>query len=218
MYSIYDDQVLSENICSLPQPIQVSQTGYSRWPLPLYLGGFLGPFGTMMVISIYPELRESFNASTQAVNWAFSGYDSVKHAHSPCREPSVTIWSTTSDSRHLHHLRAGIGTVRVRPDTHGVRRRSPLQGAANAFITPLLIAGLVKSSTHLASAVPLVCTQVFRQSVGQQHHLPVASPLRSIGVSHSPSSQLSASCSQRNLHGEPRPAAAPPRSPLINLE
>jgi len=29
--------------------------------------------------------------------------------------------------------------------------------------------------------------------------LPVASPLLSIGVSHSPSLQLSASCSQRNL-------------------
>jgi len=35
--------------------------------LPYLVGGFLGPFGTMVVISIYPELRNSFDASTNAV-------------------------------------------------------------------------------------------------------------------------------------------------------
>ena len=75
MYSICDDQVLSENMSSLPTTDSgVSNRVLTLATLPLYLGGFLGPFGTMMVISIYPELRESFNASTQAVNWAFSGY------------------------------------------------------------------------------------------------------------------------------------------------
>ena len=72
---ICDDQVLSENTSSSP----TTESGASNRvltlaTLPLYLGGFLGPFGTMMVISIYPELRDSFDASTQAVNWAFSGY------------------------------------------------------------------------------------------------------------------------------------------------
>ncbi|MGI9645348.1 MAG: hypothetical protein ACR2O6_08580, partial [Ilumatobacteraceae bacterium] len=42
--------------------------------LPYYLGGFLGPFGTIVVISIYPELRESFDATSEQVNWALSGY------------------------------------------------------------------------------------------------------------------------------------------------
>ena len=42
--------------------------------LPFYLGGFLGPFGTLVVISIYPELRESFDATSGQVNWSFSGY------------------------------------------------------------------------------------------------------------------------------------------------
>ena len=37
--------------------------------LPFLVGGFLGPFGTMVVISIYPELRDSFDASTNAVTW-----------------------------------------------------------------------------------------------------------------------------------------------------
>ena len=75
MYSICDDQVLSENKSSSPTTDSgVSNRVLTLATLPLYLGGFLGPFGTMMVISIYPELRESFNASTQAVNWAFSGY------------------------------------------------------------------------------------------------------------------------------------------------
>ena len=72
---ICDDQVLSENTSSSPTTESVaSNRVLTLATLPLYLGGFLGPFGTMMVISIYPELRESFNASTQAVNWAFSGY------------------------------------------------------------------------------------------------------------------------------------------------
>ena len=60
---ICDDQVLSENTSSPP----TTESGTSHRvltlaTLPLYLGGFLGPFGTMMVISIYPALRESFNA------------------------------------------------------------------------------------------------------------------------------------------------------------
>ncbi|MEO1058146.1 MAG: hypothetical protein AAFY28_14645, partial [Actinomycetota bacterium] len=42
--------------------------------LPYYLGGFLGPFGTMVVIAIYPELRDEFDVGTEAVNWSFSGY------------------------------------------------------------------------------------------------------------------------------------------------
>ena len=42
--------------------------------LPFLVGGFLGPFGTMVVISIYPELRNAFDASTAAVTWSFSGY------------------------------------------------------------------------------------------------------------------------------------------------
>ncbi|MFV0257812.1 MAG: hypothetical protein ACK5PP_05115, partial [Acidimicrobiales bacterium] len=42
--------------------------------LPFYIGGFLGPFGTMVVLPIYPELRETFDATTAQVNWGFSGY------------------------------------------------------------------------------------------------------------------------------------------------
>lgn len=89
---ICHDQVLSENTSSSP----TTESGAANRvltlaTLPLYLGGFLGPFGTMMVISIYPELRESFNASTQAVNWAFSGYMIGSRCCSPCRERSASV-------------------------------------------------------------------------------------------------------------------------------
>ena len=42
--------------------------------LPLYVGGFMGPFGTIVIIPMYPELREEFSASTSQVSLAFSLY------------------------------------------------------------------------------------------------------------------------------------------------
>ncbi len=113
--------------------------------LPLYLGGFLGPFGTLVVISIYPELRDSFGASTQAVNWAFSGYmlplallltvsGTIGERFGRRR---VTQWTFViyAAASFLCVLAPSLGlflAARV------------LQGAANAFITPLLIAGLTE--------------------------------------------------------------------------
>ena len=36
---------------------------------PLYVGGFMGPFGASIILPMFPELRETFNASSQAVGW-----------------------------------------------------------------------------------------------------------------------------------------------------
>ena len=35
--------------------------------LPLYIGGFLGPFGGGVVAVLVPQLREAFDASTAGV-------------------------------------------------------------------------------------------------------------------------------------------------------
>ena len=40
----------------------------------LYLGGFMGPFGTVLVVPMFPELREEFDASNAAVGLTFSLY------------------------------------------------------------------------------------------------------------------------------------------------
>ena len=63
-----DYAMLPQMFTGTRAPILTTQT------LPYLVGGFLGPFGTMAVISIYPELRQSFDASTAAVTWSFSGY------------------------------------------------------------------------------------------------------------------------------------------------
>ena len=42
--------------------------------LPLYIGGFLGPFGTIVIIPMFPELRDEFDTTLTAVNLGFSLY------------------------------------------------------------------------------------------------------------------------------------------------
>ena len=111
--------------------------------LPLYLGGFLGPFGTMMVISIYPELRETFDASTQAVNWAFSGY---MIPFALLLTVSGTIGERYGRKRVIRttfviYAIASVLCV-VAPSLPIFIIGRLLQGGANAFFTPLLIAGL----------------------------------------------------------------------------
>ena len=111
--------------------------------LPLYLGGFLGPFGTMMVISIYPELREAFDASTQAVNWAFSGY---MIPFALLLTVSGTIGERYGRKRVIRttfviYAIASVLCV-VAPSLPIFIIGRLLQGGANAFFTPLRIAGL----------------------------------------------------------------------------
>ena len=45
-----------------------------RARLPLYVGGFMGPFGTIVIIPMFPELREEFGASSATVSLAYSLY------------------------------------------------------------------------------------------------------------------------------------------------
>ena len=42
--------------------------------LPFYLGGFMGPFGATVILPMFPELRRSFNVSSQAIGWGFTAY------------------------------------------------------------------------------------------------------------------------------------------------
>ena len=46
--------------------------------LPLYAGGFMGPFGATLVLPMFPELRTSFRTSTETIGWTFTGDNSVK--------------------------------------------------------------------------------------------------------------------------------------------
>ena len=42
--------------------------------LPFYVGGFMGPFGATVILPMFPELRHSFNVSSQTIGWGFTAY------------------------------------------------------------------------------------------------------------------------------------------------
>ena len=219
MYSICDDQVLSENMSSLPATDSgVSNRVLTLATLPLYLGGFLGPFGTMMVISIYPELRESFNASTQAVNWAFSGY---MIPFALLLTVSGTIGERFGRRRVIRatfitYALASVLCVFAPTLTVFVVGRL-LQGAANAFITPLLIAGLseVINPSRLGRAVGVYtgfqaiggAAAPFAGGVAAAFNWRIAFAVIAV---------VGLVLATQPPHGEPRPAAAaPPIKPLL---
>ena len=114
--------------------------------LPFYLGGFLGPFGTLVVISIYPELRDSFDATSSQVNWAFSGYLLPMAALLLVSGTLGERWGRRRVTRvaFLCYAAASVVCV-VAPTLELFVGARVLQGSANAFITPLLIAGLTEA-------------------------------------------------------------------------
>jgi len=186
--------------------------------LPYYLGGFLGPFGTMVVISIYPELRDSFDATSEQVNWAFSGYmipmallmivsGTIGERFGRRRVTTITFVSYSLASV-LCVLAPSLGwfvAARV------------LQGCANAFITPLLIAGLTEVTAARQLGRALGVYSSFQ--AGGAAFAPLAGGLaalvdwRWVFVLVAVTAAVLAT---RPPPGEPRPAAsAPPIRPLL---
>src|SRR5690242_4237243 len=111
--------------------------------LPLYIGGFLGPFGGGMVAVLVPELREAFDATTGAVAASIPAY-LVPFA--ALQLVSGTVGERLGRRRVVFTgyvfyalfmaagaLSPGIGVFLI---------CRALQGTANAFLTPLLLAGL----------------------------------------------------------------------------
>lgn len=186
--------------------------------LPYYLGGFLGPFGSLLVISIYPELRETFDASTEAVNWSFSGYFIPMAA--------LMLVSGTIGERYgrrrvtrLTFLAYGSATVLcVLAPTLGLFLAARvLQGLANAFISPLLLAGLteVTAPARLGRAIGVYSS--FQAAGGALG--PFAGGLAARAdwrIVFGIVAVVAFVLSTRPPPGEPRPAAAaPPIRPLL---
>lgn len=111
--------------------------------LPLYLGGFLGPFGTMVIIPMLPELRTHFGVDNAAISWGFSAYLFPMAA---LLLVSGTIGERYGKKRTLQisltiYIVASL-LVAAAPSFGLFLAARAAQGAANAFFTPLLIAGL----------------------------------------------------------------------------
>jgi MFS family permease len=116
-----------------------------RATLPFYIGGFLGPFGGGVVAVLVPQLREAFDATTAGVAASIPAY-LVPFA-------ALQLVSGTLGERlgRRRVVRTGYIVYAVLsvlaalvPSLGAFLVVRALQGAANAFLTPLLLAGLAE--------------------------------------------------------------------------
>lgn len=114
-----------------------------RATLPLYIGGFLGPFGGGVVAVLVPQLRDAFDATTAGVAASIPAY-LVPFA-------VLQLVSGTIGERLGRRRVVGTGYVvyavlmaaaALAPNLGAFLVFRALQGCANAFLTPLLLAGL----------------------------------------------------------------------------
>jgi len=113
---------------------------------PLYVGGFLGPFGGAVLAVLIPQLRDAFDVSTGAVAAAVPAY-LVPFA--VLQLVSGTIGERLGRRRvvmgaYVVYAVASVAAA-VAPDFGLFLGARAVQGAANAFATPLVLAGLAEA-------------------------------------------------------------------------
>lgn len=113
--------------------------------LALYTGGFMGPFGTVLIVPMFPELRREFDASSSAVNLGFSLYLFTFAAFLLFSGTLGERWGRRRTVRGTYLLYAASSLAAALAPTLGIFLAArAVQGIANAFITPLLLAGLAE--------------------------------------------------------------------------
>lgn len=114
--------------------------------LPLYVGGFMGPFGTVVIVPMFPELREHFDATSSQVSLGFSLYLIPFAILLLVSGTLGERWGRRRTVRgtYLLYAVASLGCI-VAPTLPLFIAARALQGVANAFITPLLLAGLAET-------------------------------------------------------------------------
>ena len=113
--------------------------------LPLYVGGFIGPFGGAVLAVLIPQLRDAFGATTAEVAAAIPAY-LVPFAL--LQLVSGTIGERLGRRRvvrggYVAYALFSLGAA-LAPSIEAFLALRALQGAANAFLTPLLLAGLAE--------------------------------------------------------------------------
>lgn len=123
--------------------VGIAPAGSEARTLPFYLGGFLGPFGTMVIVPMLPELRTHFAVSSSAVSWGLSAYLFPMAA---LLLVSGTVGERFGRRRVLQVTLSAYTVASIlasfAPNLGMFLALRAVQGSANAFITPLLIAGL----------------------------------------------------------------------------
>jgi MFS family permease len=111
---------------------------------PLYVGGFLGPFGGAVVAVLIPELRDAFDATTTQVAYSVPAY-LVPFA--ALQLVSGTISERIGRRRVAQGAYGlyGVATIvaGLAPNLNIFLVARGLQGCANAFTTPIVLAALV---------------------------------------------------------------------------
>jgi len=125
-------------------PVQLAAARSQRWRTwGLYAGGMVGPFGGGLVNPMFPELRATFGASSGRIGWALTAYY-VPFA-------ALLLVSGTLGERlgrrrvvRLTFATYGLSCLvsAVAPSLAWFLVGRVGQGVANAFTTPLLLAGL----------------------------------------------------------------------------
>jgi MFS family permease len=114
---------------------------------PLYVGGFLGPFGGGVLAVLIPQLRDAFDATTGEVAAAIPAYFIPFAA---VQLVSGTIGERLGRRRvvlagYVVYAIASVASAAA-PSIGVFIATRGLSGAANAFLTPLVLAGLAEIS------------------------------------------------------------------------
>lgn len=114
--------------------------------LPLYLGGFMGPFGTIVIVPMFPELEAEFSASATVVSLGFSLYMIPFAVLLLVSGTLGERWGRRRTIRGTYLLYALASLLcALAPTVTVFILGRALQGVANAFFTPLLVAGLAET-------------------------------------------------------------------------
>src|SRR3954452_4036734 len=115
----------------------------ARGTLPFYVGGFLGPFGGGVVAVLVPQLRDAFDATTAGVAASIPAYLVPFAAFQLVSGTLGERLGRRPGGRTGYIASALLSVLAAYVSSLGaflvVRA---LQGCANAFLTPLLLAGL----------------------------------------------------------------------------
>jgi MFS family permease len=117
--------------------------GRIRSEFPLYVGGFLGPFGGGILAVLIPEIRDAFHASTGLVAAAIPAY---LIPFALLQLGSGTLGERLGRRRvvlggYIAYALASVAAA-IAPTISTFLIARAAQGSANAFVTPLLLAGL----------------------------------------------------------------------------
>ncbi|MCP3938560.1 MAG: MFS transporter [Actinomycetia bacterium] len=113
----------------------------------LYLGGFLGPFGTIVTVPMLPELRDEFSVSTEVAGLNITMYVLPMAALMVFSGTLGERWGRNRTVRLTAAGYAGASLIcALAPSFGWFLFGRALQGMLNAFFTPLLVAALAETT------------------------------------------------------------------------